>query len=135
MVDAISNVLKGYPERMQEIVKDAEKVSSLIPSWAPKDADHGQKLHMSKLAIPVVGGAPSLLLHALGEERTELDKERAKHISDIFTFDKPVCVRNSTRFLRLAHLDVQNAYQHRRLRKDPLDPRWLMSSLGFLFRC
>lgn len=40
---------------------------------------------MSKLCIPAIGGnRPSLLLHNLGEDKTELEKERISRIPRIF---------------------------------------------------
>jgi hypothetical protein len=73
---------------MQELVKNAKHVPSLIPSWKPgPSADKGLAEHVSKLCIPTfVGGQPSLLLHDLGEERTDLDQRYAAHIQNIFSF-------------------------------------------------
>ena len=66
----------------------ANDIASLLPSWKPKQsADATLKRHVSELHIPAVGGRPSLLLHNLGEERTELDKNRISRIPDIFLAD------------------------------------------------
>jgi hypothetical protein len=59
--------------------------------------------HISELAIPVVQQVPSLLLHDLGEERMDLDKERLECIPNIFSFGNHVFVHsNLMNFFNLA---------------------------------
>jgi hypothetical protein len=124
----INKVLGSYREQMHLLVLNADHVPSLIPSWTPAEStSEEQKTRISNLAIPAVGGAPSLLLHDLGEERMGLDKERDKHISNVFSLDKSVCVRNSTRLSRLVHLDAPDC-----LSTPPAPERPACSSMAYV---
>jgi hypothetical protein len=79
---------------MLELVEKAGHISSIIPSWIPSD-DNPLATHISNLKIPLVADSvPSLLLHGLGEEVDELDRERASRIPDVFTFGTHTCVSN-----------------------------------------
>jgi hypothetical protein len=58
--------------------------ASILPSWLPTDTRLSE--HISKLQISVIsGGQPSLLLHDLGKQRDDLDRDRVKRIPDIFS--------------------------------------------------
>jgi hypothetical protein len=70
----ISQFLDECRPRMQELVKNAKHVPSLLPSWTPgPSADKKLAKHISGLGIPtVLGRQPSLLLHDLEEEKSDL---------------------------------------------------------------
>jgi len=73
---------------MKELVADAGQV--VLQSWIPKTtgndpAEMALVDHIKKLAIPVVNGQPSLLLHDLGVEASGLDGKRTERIDDIFS--------------------------------------------------
>jgi hypothetical protein len=74
--------------RVRELVENANHVPSFLPSWElGPSADENLAKHISELCIPTVsGGRPSLLLHDLGEERKDLDKDRIARIPNIFSF-------------------------------------------------
>jgi hypothetical protein len=93
-VDAIiSEFLDRCRPRMQVLVKNANHVPSLLPSWKPNTSIGKLAEHISGLAIPIVrSGQPSLLLHDLGEEKDDLDKDRIARIPDIFSFGYHTCV-------------------------------------------
>ena len=75
---------------MQELVRKAGDVPSLLPSWKLRNSSNEELAkHIEKLQIPtILGGRPSLLLHALGEEDS-LDCDR---IVSIFSFADHTCV-------------------------------------------
>jgi len=82
----IDQFLSKHRPRIQELVNSVDDIPSFLPSWKPgPSADEAFKRHMSKLCIPAIGGnRPSLLLHNLGEDKTELEKERISRIPRIF---------------------------------------------------
>jgi hypothetical protein len=70
---------------MQMLVKEANHLPSLLRTWKPELENLAE--HISELRIPLTsGGQPSLLLHDLGEEKDELDRDRIRRIPDIFSF-------------------------------------------------
>jgi hypothetical protein len=79
---------------MKTLVENAKHVPSLLASWKPgPSADKDLAKHISELCIPTASdGRPSLLLHDLGEERNDLDRERVERIPDIFSFANHTCV-------------------------------------------
>jgi len=88
---SVRQTLEGYRLEMKNLIASAPSVSSLIPSWKlpgtkayPANEDLAE--HIRRLAIPSVNGTPGLLLHDLGEERNEQDRERMEHIPEIFSF-------------------------------------------------
>jgi hypothetical protein len=86
--ELINDFLNIHRPQMEALVRNADTVSKLIPSWKT-DASCDPKLadHISKLQIPTVpDGRPSLLLHDLGVTRNHLDKQRAALIPRIFSF-------------------------------------------------
>jgi len=66
-------------------------VPSLLPSWKPGPfADQELAKHVSELRIPIIaGGGPSMLLHALGEEK---DSDRIARIPKNFSFAWDICM-------------------------------------------
>jgi hypothetical protein len=72
---------------MKTLVENAHHVPLLLPSWKPDPSvDKQSAEHISRLCIPMdQNGRPSLLLHDLGEERNDLDRERVTRISEIFS--------------------------------------------------
>jgi hypothetical protein len=95
---AIRKILEGYRPKMKKLIASAPSVSSLIPSWKLQGtkaypANEDLAKHIRRLAIPSVNGTPGLLLHDLGEERNEQDRQRMEHISEIFSFhhQRSVC--------------------------------------------
>ena len=94
--DEILEFVDQRREKMRQLLENAHDVSSLIPSWVPGHSNHLADAdfvdNISKLAIPVVNQVPSLLLHDIGEERTDLDQEQAERISRVFSFSNHKCV-------------------------------------------
>lgn len=89
METAVRQTLDGYRPKMKELVVSAPSISSLIPSWSLQGRAHPANKdleHIRQLAIPCVNEAPDLLLHHLGEERNEQDRQRMERIPDIFSF-------------------------------------------------
>lgn len=88
---------------MRVLVKNANRLSSFLPSWKPRDYPPEFAEHIEKLCIPALSdGGPSLLLHDLGEEKDELDRARLERIDEIFLFSKHTCVtRLSVNFMGL----------------------------------
>lgn len=79
---------------MQELVKNAGDVTSLLRPWELDPSSDGKLAkHIRELCIPKVsGGQPSLLLHKLGEVVDNLDRDRLERIPRIFDADSHVCV-------------------------------------------
>jgi hypothetical protein len=98
----ISEFLTKCRPRMRELVENADTVQSFFRSWSPgPSVDEKLAKHISGLCIPRIGGLPSLLLHDLGEERDDLDRDRSARIPDIFSVEYHTCViRDSVKFLR-----------------------------------
>jgi hypothetical protein len=81
----IKSFLDDCRLQMQKLVKEANHLPSLLPTWKGGHEDLAE--HISKLGIPLIsGGQPSLLLHDLGEEKDKLDRDRTERIPDIFSF-------------------------------------------------
>ena len=73
---------------METLASKAGDIPSFMPSWTPGPMDSVPHLedHMLRLKIPQdKSGLPSLLLHDLGEEKSDLDKLRASRIPGIFS--------------------------------------------------
>jgi hypothetical protein len=83
----INAFVEKHRPRMQTLLANAGDVSLLLPSWKlGPSADEGLAKHVSGLGIPTdLGGQPSLLLHDLGEQKYDLDKERIARIPDFFS--------------------------------------------------
>jgi hypothetical protein len=82
---------------METLVTKAGR-EPLIPPWIPKTGsgdteDMAFRNHAEKLAIPIVNGMPSLLLHELGSEKSVTNRKQAENIADIFS-DRHTCVDN-----------------------------------------
>jgi hypothetical protein len=89
----VTSFMEGFRPTMRRLVKNASHLSSLLPTWQPDpSADKDLIENISKLRIPVVDGKPSLLLHDLGEEKGDIDKQRVAHIWDIMSFSYHTCV-------------------------------------------
>jgi hypothetical protein len=91
METAVRQTLDEYRPKMKELVTSVPNVTPLIPSWQlPGTQDYSANKdlaeHIQQLAIPSVDGAPALLLHHLGEEINEQDRQRMERIPDIFSF-------------------------------------------------
>jgi hypothetical protein len=86
----INAFLEKCRPNMRDLVAKAGRVASFLPSWKPSYSTDGGELtkHISRLCIPVGGGQPSLLLHDLGEERDDLDRQLVDRILNIFSFEK-----------------------------------------------
>jgi hypothetical protein len=86
---AIDKFLNECRPRMRQLVKNAKKISSLLPPWNPGSLNKDLEKRILQLQIPTVSsGGPSLLLHDLGEEKSSLDTERIARIPDVFSFAK-----------------------------------------------
>ena len=85
--DSIQEFLDECRPGMETLVSKAGDIPSFMPSWAPGPMDSVPHLsdHILRLKIPRdKGGLPSLLLHDLGEEKSDLDKLRASRIPGVF---------------------------------------------------
>src|SRR5277367_4097852 len=79
----INDFLDKCRPRMRELAENAKNIPSLLPSWKPGHSTDKFAEHISGLGIPTVsGGQPSLLLHDLGEEMDDLDRDRIARIPD-----------------------------------------------------
>jgi len=79
--------------KMQQLIKNADDVSLLLPLWTNENAVPALAKHISNLKIPSThGGQPSLLLHNLGEEKSRADSERFERITEILSPDYHTCV-------------------------------------------
>lgn len=90
-----NQILEQYRPRMGKLVADAGK-SPLLPLWIPKtrsgdQADTAYREHIKSLAIPIVEGRPSLLLHDLGVQGSIMNEKQAKHIPDVFSLSTHTC--------------------------------------------
>ena len=80
--DSIQLFLDDCRPAMKTLVSKAGHIPSFMASWTPSASmdprlsDHILRLNISQDK----GGLPSLLLHDLGEEKSDLDKLRASHI-------------------------------------------------------
>ena len=86
--DSIQEFLDECRPGMETLVSKAGDIPSFMPSWTPGPMDSVPHLsdHILRLKIPRdKGGLPSLLLHDLGEEKSDLDKLRASRIPGIFS--------------------------------------------------
>ena len=83
----ILDFLNEIEPQMKELVEKAGHVPSLIPTWEPSyGADAALTMHTSNMCIPRSGlHLPDLLLHGLGEETTNLAKQRAERLEKIFS--------------------------------------------------
>ena len=90
----IDKFLNQCRPRMRELVKNANHIPSLLPSWESSGSSTDELAkHISGLGIPTVSsGQPSLLLHDLGEEKDDLDRDRIARIPEIFSFAYHTCV-------------------------------------------
>jgi hypothetical protein len=90
----INKFLNDCRPTMRKLVENAKNIPSLLPSWKlSPSADPNLAQHISELCIPTVsGGRPSLLLHDLGEEKSNLDRDRIARIPHIFSFASHTCV-------------------------------------------
>jgi hypothetical protein len=89
---------------MRYLVKNADDIPTFLPSWIPNlPTDEDLAKHIANLRIPAVsGGRPSLLLHDLGEENSNLDRDRTARIPDIFSFAyHTYVIRNLVNFFNL----------------------------------
>jgi hypothetical protein len=85
--DSIQLFLDDCRPAMETLVSKAGDVPSFMPSWTPGSSMNPLLSdHIRQLSIPKdKGGLPSLLLHDLGNEESDLDKLRASHIPRIFS--------------------------------------------------
>ena len=86
--DSIQEFFDECRPEMETLVSKAGDIPSFMPSWTPGSMDSVPHLsdHILRLNIPQdKGGLPSLLLHDLGEEKSDLDKLRASRIPGIFS--------------------------------------------------
>lgn len=86
--DSIQVFLDDCRPAMETLVSKAGHIPSFMPSWTPGSSmDPRLSDHILRLNIPQdsKGGLPSLLLHDLGEEKSDLDKLRASRIPGIFS--------------------------------------------------
>jgi len=85
--DSIWVFLNDCRPAMETLVSKAGDIPSFMPSWKPSTSmDSRLSDHIRQLDIPRdKGGLPSLLLHDLGEEKSDLDRVRASHIPGIFS--------------------------------------------------
>jgi len=85
--DAIQLFLNDCRPAMETLVSMAGDIPSFMASWTPSSSMHPSLSdHIRRLNIPRdKGGLPSLLLHNLGEEKTDLDRLRASRIPGIFS--------------------------------------------------
>ena len=68
---------------MKELVMSANNFFSSLPYWEP-DPSADAVFNISKLCMPAIGeNRPSLLLHNLGENKTNLEQERILRIPSI----------------------------------------------------
>ena len=92
----IHEILQRYRPTMQMLVMKAGR-EPLISPWIPK-AGSGCALetafcnHIETLAIPVVKGFPSLLLHDLGSQTSAISQRQAEYMDGIFSLDYHTCV-------------------------------------------
>ena len=88
--ELINQFLEKCRPRMRDLVSMANETSSFLPIWEPKKhIDPRFRKYIRSLQIPVVsGGQPSLLLHNLGVESRQMNRERAARIPHIFSFAK-----------------------------------------------
>jgi hypothetical protein len=72
---------------MRKLLKKADDLPSLLPSWKLVNPSANEELarHISELDIPTVSNRPSLLLHNLGEVKDKLDEARNEYIPKIFS--------------------------------------------------
>ena len=72
---------------METLVSKAGHIPSFVPSWTPYSSMHPRLSdHIRRLNIPQdKGGLPSLLLHDLGNEKSDLDRLCASHIPRLFS--------------------------------------------------
>ena len=91
--DSIRLFLDDCRPAMKTLVSKAGHIPSFMASWTPgASIDPRLSDHILRLNIPQdKGGLPSLLLHDLGEEKSDLDKLRASRIPGIFS-NKNTCV-------------------------------------------
>jgi hypothetical protein len=72
---------------MRELVEEAAEGTTFLKFWKPDQVAPDLAEHISKLAIPVTpDNRPSLLIHNLGEELDEFDRERLSRISKVISF-------------------------------------------------
>ena len=85
--DSIQLFLNDCRPAMETLVSKAGNIPSLMPSWTPSSSMPSRLSdHIRRLNIPQdKGGLPSLLLHDLGEEKSDLDRLRASRIPRIFS--------------------------------------------------
>ena len=85
--DSIWVFLNDCRPAMETLVSKAGDIPSFMPSWKPSTSmDPRLSDHIRQLNIPRdKGGLPSLLLHDLGEEKSDLDRVRASRIPSIFS--------------------------------------------------
>jgi len=85
--DSIQLFLDDCRPAMETLVSMAGDISSFMASWTPSSSMHPSLSdHIRQLNIPRdKGGLPSLLLHNLGEEKSDLDRLRASRIPGIFS--------------------------------------------------
>jgi hypothetical protein len=90
----LNKQLNSLRPRMKDLVKNAEDVSFLVPSWEPSSQiPRDIAEHLSQMQIPgVPSERPNLLLHDLGEEKDDLDRKRFKRIPEVFCMDQNVFV-------------------------------------------
>ena len=86
----IKNFLEECRPRMRELVQNADNISSFLPLWKPRDEALDE--HISEPGIPDVSGRPSLLLHNLGEEKNDQDRDFTACILNIFCLYSHMCV-------------------------------------------
>jgi hypothetical protein len=85
--DSIQLFLNDCRPAMETLVSKAGDIPSFMASWTPGSSmDPRLSDHIRRLNIPRdKGGLPSLLLHDLGEEKSDLDRLRASRIPGIFS--------------------------------------------------
>jgi hypothetical protein len=104
----LNRKLDSLRPRMRELVQRAEDVSFLIPSWRPgPDFDQSTAEFLSGLQIPDFPvNQPNLLLHNLGEVKTNMDRERQVHMQNIFHLSKTMYVISGFDHLAITHLFI-----------------------------
>jgi hypothetical protein len=133
---SIAKFLEKYRSKFEELIRNAQDVSSLLPSWEPSYAPDKALLdHLSRLRIPrSQDGRPSLLLHNLGVDE-QFDSLASDVMEETFSNDIHTCVTNPGRALSITNaFSFQNTSQHCGFWQDSSAPSGIMPLVGVLFR-
>jgi hypothetical protein len=131
---SIAKFLNKYRSKFEELIRNAQDVSSLIPSWEPSyTPDKALSDHLSRLRIPrSQDGQPSLLLHNLGVDE-KFDTSASDVMEETFSNHIHTCVTNPGRASSITNaFSFQNTNQHCGFWQDSSAPSGIMPLVGVL---